>query len=244
MSSRGKPTRRAAAPAESVGSSSSARTIHVRRTTAAAGGVPFVTAWSALGEAGRLAAGAWVVISGAVGAVGSAAVELAAARGARVVALVRDDVEAARVDRARVAAVARADRGDLGEVVREATAGKGADVALNGVGGVIFRPILDALADGGRMVVYSAAGGREVPLDLFALYRRRLQLAGVNTAALTAADGARILSALAPLFERGAIRPPGRLERYALSAAARAYARVAGGAPAKIVLVPDARLAR
>jgi NADPH:quinone reductase-like Zn-dependent oxidoreductase len=211
---------------------------------AASVGVPFVTAWSALVDVGRLTADEWVVVSGAAGAVGGAAVEIATARGARVVALVKDAGEAAHVDGSRVAAVARSDRNDVLDVVRDVTGGRGADLALNGVGGVIFKPLLDALADGGRMVVYSAAGGREVPLDLFELYRRRLELVGVNTAALTAVDGARILTTLAPLFERGEIRPSGRLERHPLSAAAAAYARVAGGAPAKIVLVPDARLAR
>ena len=50
---------------------------------AAAVGVPFVTAWSALVDAGRLAAGEWVVVSGAAGAVGSAAIEIASARGAQ-----------------------------------------------------------------------------------------------------------------------------------------------------------------
>ncbi len=56
---------------------------------AAAVGVPFVTAWSALESAG-LVAGETVLVSGATGAVGSAALQLARARGARSIALVRD----------------------------------------------------------------------------------------------------------------------------------------------------------
>jgi len=113
---------------------------------------------------------------------------------------------------------------------------------LNGVGGVIYRHILDALADGGRMTIYSAAGGREVPLDRFELYRRRWQLVGVNTGMLDTGDCARILTDLAPLFETGQVRQRQPLEQHKLSAAASAYARVAGGAPPKVVLVPDARL--
>lgn len=81
-----------------------------------------------------------------------------------------------------------------------------------------------------------------MPLDLFELYRRGLQLTGINSVALDAVGGARILTALAPLFERGELAPTQAIERYALSAAATAYARVAAGSPAKIVLVPDARL--
>jgi NADPH2:quinone reductase len=209
---------------------------------AAAVGVPFVPAWSALVVAGRVAAGEWVVVSGAAGAVGSAAIEIASARGAQVIALVLDEGEAPRVDRAKVIAVAHSERGDLVDVVREATGGRGVDLALNGVGGVIYRPILDALADGGRMVIYSAAGGREVALDLFELYRRRWQFAGVNTGILDTVDCARILTDLAPLFETGQVRQRQPLEQHRLSAAASAYGRVASGAPTKVVLVPDVRL--
>jgi NADPH:quinone reductase len=211
---------------------------------AAAVGVPFTMAWLALMDLGRLAAGEWVIISGAAGAVGSAAIEIAAARGANVVALVRDDAEAQRLDRTKVAAIASSERGNLVAVTSAANGGKGADLALNGVGGVLFPPLRDALADGGRMVVYAAVAGREVPLDLLELYRRRLQILGANTAVIDAAAGARMLTMLAPLFQRGEIAPRQALERYPLSAAASAYARVAEGAPAKIVLVPDALLSR
>jgi NADPH:quinone reductase len=209
----------------------------------AAVGVPFTTAWSALVDAGHLAAGEWVIVSGAAGAVGSAAIEIAAAQGAQVIALVKDDAEGQRVDRTKVAAVATSEKGNLVEVARAATSGRGADLALNGVGGVIFQPLLDALADGGRMLIYSSAGGREVPLDLFTLYRRRLTLTGVSTGLLDAAAGARILTALAPLFASGKLALRQALELRPLSQAASAYARVAGGAPAKLVLVPDARRA-
>ncbi len=205
---------------------------------AASAGVPFTTAWISLVEAARLEAGETVIVSGAAGAVGWAAVELATARGARVVALVRDAAEAARVDRSRVAGVARSDTGDLAPVVRDATGGRGAEVALNGVGGAIFKPLLDGLAEGGRLCVYSAAAGREVSLDLFDFYRRRLRLLGINTGVLTVAGGARILDQLRPLFESGQLRPHPAIERFPLERAAEAYGRVAGGSPSKVVLVP------
>lgn len=206
---------------------------------AASAGVPFVTAWAALVDAGRLQSGEWVVISGAAGAVGGAAIEIAAARGAHVIALVLNADEAARLDRTKVQAVSQSDRNDLVDVVRSATTGRGAELALNGVGSVIFQPMLDSLSDGGRLVVYSAAAGRDVTVDLFDLYRRRLQLVGVNTGVIDAARGARILRELTPLFESGALRPPRIAARYPLSQAASAYAAVAHGAPGKVVLIPD-----
>ena len=205
---------------------------------AASAGVPFTTAWICLVEAAGLTSGETVVVSGAAGAVGWAAVELAAALGARVVALVKDGREPARVDRHRLAGVARSDLGDLGAVVQQVTGGNGAQVALNGVGAPVFRPLLDSLAPGGRLCVYSAAAGREVPLDLFDFYRRRLRLLGINTVALAVEDGARILDQLRPLFESGRLRPHPGLEAFPLEDAARAYEQVARGSASKVVLVP------
>jgi NADPH:quinone reductase-like Zn-dependent oxidoreductase len=207
---------------------------------AASAGVPFSTAWSCLVDAARLRAGETVVVSGAAGAVGWAAIELAAALGARVIGLVKDAEEAARLDRTHVAGVARSDTGDLASVVREVTGGSGAQVALNGVGAPVFRPLLECLGNGGRLCVYSAAAGREVPLDLFEFYRRRLVLLGINTVALTVEDGARILDQLRPLFESGQLRPHPLLEPYPLEDAAKAYQQVARGSASKVVLVPRA----
>ena len=203
---------------------------------AASAGVPFVTAWTAL-KNGHLQPGECVIVSGAAGAVGWAATEIAAAREARVVALVRNEAAVARIDRKNVVAVTHSER-ELAAIVREANGGRGADLALNGVGASIFQALLDALADGGRLVFYSVASGKEAPLDLFTLYRRRLHVSGINTVALSATQGARILDQLRPLFESGRLRPHPSIERVPLSEAATAYGRVAQGAPARVVLIP------
>ena len=204
---------------------------------AAAAGVPYVTAWSALIDLGGLRSGEWAIVSGAAGAVGQAAVRIARARGARVVALVGNENQRARVG-GNVDAVAVLDRGDLAEVVREATGGRGCGLALNGTGASVFQSLVAALAEGGRQVVYSAIGGRETTLDLFQLYRRRHAVLGLNTAALDAAACARILDQVAPLFASGALDPPSVSQSFDLAEAAQAYARVAAGGSGKLVLVP------
>jgi NADPH:quinone reductase len=220
------------------------RPVNLTAEQAAAIGVPFVTAWTGVIGVGQLTTGQWVVASGAAGAVGGAAAQLAVAHGGHVVALVKDEAEASRLDRTQIAAVARSDRNDLVDVAHTATNGRGADLALNGIGAAVFQPMLDALAAGGALVVYSAAGGREVKLDLLTFYHRRLRLLSVDTVAADAVQCARILRELTPLFESGALRPLPIIERYPLSDAARAYARVAAGASGKIVLVPDKLFAR
>ena len=123
--------------------------------------------------------------------------------------------------------------------MRAATNGKGADLALNGVGGSIFGPLLGALAPGGRIVVYSAVGGREFALDILPFYRKQLKLFGLDTQPLNASHCAHILTEIGPLFESGALKPPVIGARYPLSAAAEAYGRVAAGTGGKIVLLPQ-----
>jgi NADPH:quinone reductase len=203
---------------------------------AAAVGVPFLTAWAALIDRGGLQAGEWVLIAGAAGAVGSAAIQLAAARHAQVIALVRTTRDDARVDAQNVAAIAHTEPNDVAAVVRETTGGTGAHLAINPIGGSLFQPLLDVLAAEGRMVCFSAMGGRDVPLDLVAFYRNNLTLHGLNTAVSTVRRGATMLNQLAPLFASGAIPPPRIAARYPLSQAAEAYQRVASG---KVVLIPD-----
>lgn len=203
---------------------------------AAAMGVPFLTAWTALIDRGTLQDGEWVLISGAGGAVGSAAVQIAAVRHARIIALVRNACDDAGVDHQKVAAIAYSERNDLPDVVRAATGGTGVNLALNAIGGALFQPLLDVLASEGRMVLFSAMGGREVPLDILEFYRRNLTLHGLNTAVGDVVHDAKILDQRAPLFASGAILPPCIAARYPLSQAAEAYQRGAGG---KVVLIPD-----
>jgi NADPH:quinone reductase len=204
---------------------------------AAVVGVPFVTAYSALFRLGDLKEGEWVIVSGAAGAVGQAAIQLAHSKGAHIVALVKDAQEKLTDKFSEVQAVAQSETGNLEEVVREATGGKGADLALNGVGGSIFGALLGALAPNGRQVVYSAAGGREFPLDILAFYRKQFRLFGLNTVFLDVTKCGEVLTELAPQFESGALRPPTVGEQFPFSDATKAYERVASGKGGKVVLI-------
>ncbi|HXW18834.1 MAG TPA: zinc-binding dehydrogenase, partial [Candidatus Acidoferrales bacterium] len=137
----------------------------------------------------------------------------------------------------QVQAVAQSDQGDLNRVVRQVTNGKGADLALNVVGGSIFGDILEALGIGGRQVVISAAGGREFMLDLLTLYRNQFTLTGLDTQKLDATMCAGILRELTPFFESGKLKPPVIQAKYPLAQAQQAYSRVASGKGGKVVFV-------
>ena len=168
-----------------------------------------------------------------------AAIQIAHAKGARIVALIKDTTERRISEPGAVRAIAQSDLGNLDAVVREATNGKGASLALNGVGGAIFATLLQALAVGGRQVVYSAAGGQESTLNILSFYKNQFALFGLDTQKFGVVKCAGILNEIAPMFESGALEASAIAERYPLSEAAQAYARVASGKVGKVVLIPS-----
>jgi NADPH2:quinone reductase len=201
---------------------------------AAVAGLPYVTAYSALIPAGQVQRGQWVIVSGAAGAVGQAAVQLAKANGARVIALLRDASEEGIAQAGKVDAIALSDSNNLAQVAQDVTGGKGVDLALNGVGAAVMDTLLGSLAVNGRLVIYSSAGGNEFNLNLGSLYRRQISMVGVNTQLLDILQCAAILK---PLFDNGFLKPSAIAERFALESAPDAYQRVASGKPGKVVLV-------
>ncbi|WP_329366764.1 zinc-binding dehydrogenase [Streptomyces sp. NBC_00669] len=180
-------------------------------------------------ERGRLGAGETALVSGASGGVGLALVQLARARGARVLAVSSgpkiDAVRAAGahevVDRAR----------DVAGQVR-AAAPEGVDVALDVVAGELVGEGLPLLREGGRWVVAGALGGYDVTFDVRRLYLHNTQLIGSSMH--TPAH----FGLLMDLARRAAIRPV-VAATFPLDQAARAQEELARrGHVGKIVLHP------
>lgn len=126
-------------------------------------------------ERARLRAGETALVSGASGGVGLALVQLAHARGARVLAI----SSGSKVDSVREAgAAAVIDRaGDVTEQLR-AAAPEGVDVGLDVVAGELVSQGLPLLREGGRWVIAGALGGYGVTLDVRRLYLHNAQLIG------------------------------------------------------------------
>jgi NADPH:quinone reductase len=128
---------------------------------------PFHLAHLGLHERGRLAAGETVLVHAAAGGVGSAAVQLAVAAGARVIATVGDDEKAALVEKLGADLVVNYRTDDFVARVLDATAGTGVEVCFDGVGGETMMQSLRCLARGGRHLVVGFASGieaEEVPM--------------------------------------------------------------------------------
>jgi NADPH:quinone reductase len=128
---------------------------------------PFHLAYLGLHERGRLTAGETVLIHAAAGGVGSAAVQLAVAAGARVIATVGDDAKAALVEKLGADVVINYRSDDFVARVLDATSGAGVEVCFDGVGGETMLQSLRCLGRGGRHLVVGFASGieaEEIPM--------------------------------------------------------------------------------
>lgn len=150
-------------------------------------------------ERGSVTAGCTVLVTGASGGVGLAAVQLAHSRGARVVAVCSGD----KADPVRAAGAAAILDRQRGQVVAEAAraAPAGYDAVIDVVAGPMVGPGLGLLRAGGRWVVAGALGGWAVDLDVRRLYLANLALLGSTM------HTPRIFDLLVDLARRGVVRP-------------------------------------
>ncbi|MFZ5668129.1 MAG: NADPH:quinone oxidoreductase family protein [Pseudomonadota bacterium] len=127
---------------------------------AAGVGAAYLTAYVALVRRARLAPGEWVLVHGAAGGVGLAAVDMARALGARVIAASASDdklaVVAAEYGPDATVNVA----GGFRDQVKAITGGRGADVIYDPVGGEVFDESVRCIAFDGRLLVVGFASGR------------------------------------------------------------------------------------
>ncbi len=137
-----------------------------------------VTAWHMLFGLAKLQPAEDVLILGAGSGVGSMAIQMARAAGARVFTTVgsEDKVEKARALGAEVVLDHRRD--DLAERVKQATDGRGVDVVIEHIGPATWGQSLKSLAKGGRLITCGATSGPEVKIDLRALYMRQTTVIG------------------------------------------------------------------
>jgi len=131
-------------------------------TLAAAFGATYGTAYHALRDRGQVKRGETVLVLGAAGGVGLAAVELGRRMGARVIAAASSDAKLARCREYGAAETINYETQDLRAELRRLTSDKGVDVVVDPVGGRFAEPALRAMAWGGRYLVLGFASG-EIP---------------------------------------------------------------------------------
>lgn len=200
----------------------------------------FFTVWHNVFERGGLKAGDWFMVHGGTSGIGTTAISLAVAFGAKVIATAGSaekckaclDLGAARAVNYRSE--------DFVKVAKEATGGKGVDVTLDMVGGPYTEKNIVAAAEDGRIVQIATLQGAESTINMARLMVKRIVLTGSTLRPRTRDVKGGIAAALEakvwPLLASGKVRPV--MDRtYALTAAAAAHRRMEEGSHiGKIVL--------
>ncbi|MGE6917868.1 NAD(P)H-quinone oxidoreductase [Achromobacter kerstersii] len=200
------------------------------------------TVWHNLFELGRLRMGETVLIHGGGGGIGTLAIQMAHAAGARVIAT---DGERDRLDALRELGADEVicfHDTDFVEACAAFTEGRGVDVVLDIVGGEYVRRNLQALAFGGRHVSLSFLQGSAVNIELLTLMQKQLSLHSSTMRPQTDAEKARMAVALKrhvlPLVAAGRVRPR-MAQSLPLADAVRAHQLLESGKVfGKLVLKP------
>jgi NADPH2:quinone reductase len=170
----------------------------------------FFTVWNNVFERGRLAAGEWFLVHGGSSGIGTTAIQLARAFGARVMAT------AGSAEKCRACLDLGADRAvnykseDFVAAAKEATGGRGIDVILDMVGGEYADRNIAAAAEDGRIVQIATLGGADAKVSLARLMIKRLTLTGSTLRPRTREVKAGFARALEtrvwPLFAAGKLK--------------------------------------
>ena len=201
-------------------------------------GVPFITAYEGLREAGGAQPTDVVLVCGGNGKVGQAVIQLATMAGARVFAVEYNGQPLMGHANGHVQMLDSGSQ-DVAAIVREKTGGHGADIVFNTVGSPYFELANAAMAKQARQIFISTFD-RAVPFDIFNFFRGRHKYIGIDTLALSSIDGARIFDKLKPKFEEGLLKPfpINPASCYRLEDAAKAYASVLRSTPDRVLLKP------
>lgn len=180
---------------------------------AAAAAIPetYFTVWTNLFERGRLVAGETVLVHGGSSGIGTTAIQLARAFGARVLATAGSAEKCAACERLGAERCVNYRTEDFVQVVRELTRGAGVDVVLDMVGADYFARNIESLSVEGRLVEIATLSGTRTELNIATIMQRRLTVTGSTLRIRSVEQKGAIAAALRqhvwPLLEAGTVAP-------------------------------------
>jgi NADPH2:quinone reductase len=170
----------------------------------------YATSWHALLDRAQLKAGETVLVLGAAGGVGTAAIQIAKAAGARVIAAASSDEKCALCTRLGADATINYASSNLREEIKRLTDGKGPDVIYDPVGGDYAEPALRSIAWRGRYLVVGFAAGTIPSLPLNLALLKGASIVGVfwgDFARREPKANAAMMAELASWYAQGKIKP-------------------------------------
>lgn len=170
----------------------------------------FITAWDALVVQGGLTSGRWAMVHAGASGVGTAAIQICKAIGARIIVTCSGGkVESCRSLGADV--VVDYNSQDFVEAVRAATNGAGVDVVLDVIGGDYIERNVASLATKGRIIQVGTMAGKPVPFNVGLLLAKRASITGTVLRARPTEEkiaiSRRFAAEMLPLFDSGLLKP-------------------------------------
>ena len=212
----------------------------VDRVSAGAMPETFFTVWTNVFDRGRLRRGESFLVHGGTSGIGTTAIQMARAFGARVFATAGSDEKCAACERLGAERAINYKKEDFSPVLMSLTDGAGIDVILDMVGAPYFSRNVDLLALDGRLVEIAVLGGAKAEINLVRLLRQRITVTGSTLRSRSVEEkgaiGAAVERAVWPLVESGEVRPI-VYATFPLTQAAEAHRLMeSGGHIGKIVL--------
>ncbi|HEV2986236.1 MAG TPA: NAD(P)H-quinone oxidoreductase [Vicinamibacterales bacterium] len=171
----------------------------------------FFTVWTNVFERGRLSEGESILVHGGSSGIGTAAIQLARSRGARVFATAGSAQKCEACERLGAERCINYREADFTAIVKQLTSGRGVDVILDMVGAEYFPRNIDVLAMEGRLIEIATLHGVKAEVNIQTVMQRRLTVTGSTLRARSVAEKGAIAQALRrhvwPLIESGAVKP-------------------------------------
>src|SRR6185436_2986832 len=168
------------------------------------------TVWTNVFERGRLQKDEILLVHGGTSGIGTTAIQLARAFGARVLATAGSDEKCAACEALGAERAINYRTTDFVTAAREATGGRGADVILDIVGADNLQRNIDTLARDGRLVHIGQLGGAKAQINLGPVLRNRLTITGSTLRPRSVVEKGAIAQELLkhvwPVFESGAVK--------------------------------------
>jgi NADPH2:quinone reductase len=195
----------------------------------------YLTAYQALTMWGPLPPPAVVLVTGASGGVGVAAVQLASAMGHKVLGLSRSPEKSRRLEQLGATATFSPADSKWRQTVKTLLAPQRVDLAIDNIGGKLLPEVIDTLGDLGRVSLVGRLAGPVPSFNTATLFFRRLRLGGVAIGAWTTAESRAAWQQVVELLARAGARP--QVDKvFPFDQLPQAFERLAAGPMGKVLL--------